>query len=195
MIGEHRIITYGLTKEQNELVKQVVPKKDYELMDTDVFTDVIAVYACAIIINTEGLPCDDYDTFVLYLSEVGDCTDTTTIWLGGTKPPKGLKSVKHYKDFEKVKDNLKYILLTAHSKSQKSADYSKKLAEGLMILSLIRKRPGITTRELSEETDIKTRNVQRYIAALQAAGEWIEYDYKGKGWQLTDGISLLFGDE
>ena len=89
---------------------------------------------------------------------------------------------------------MKYILLAAHSKSQKNADYSKKLAEGLMVLSLIRKYPGITTNEISEKTDIKVRNVQRYIAALQATGEWIEYDYKEKGWKLTDGISILFGD-
>lgn len=194
MIGEHRITTYGLTEEQNEIVRQSFPKKDYELLNTDVFTDVVAVYASAIIVNTEELTCDDYDTFVLYLSEVGDCTDTTTIWLGRTKPPKALKTVKHYINFDEVKENLKYILLTAHSKSQKSADYSKKLAEGLMVLSLIRKYPGITTNELSEKTDIKVRNVQRYIAALQATGEWIEYDYKGKGWRLTDGISILFGD-
>lgn len=194
MIGEHRIITYGITDEQNEIVRQAFPKKDYELLDTDVFTDVIAIYASAIIVNTEELTCDDYDTLVLYLSEVGDCTDTTTIWLGRTKPPKGLKSVKYYTNFEEVKDNMKYILLAAHSKSQKNADYSKKLAEGLMVLSLIRKHPGITTNEISEKTDIKVRNVQRYIAALQATGEWIEYDYKEKGWKLTDGISILFGD-
>lgn len=194
MIGEHRITTYGLTGEQNEIVKQSFPRRDYELFNTEVFTDVIAVYACAIIVNTEELTCDDYDTLVLYLSEVGDCTDTTTIWLGSAKPPKGLRTVKYYESFDAVKDNLKYMLLTAHSKSQKTADYSKKLAEGLMVLSLIRKYPGITTAKISEKTEIKVRNVQRYIAALQATGEWIEYDYKDKGWKLTDGISILFGD-
>ena len=194
MIGEHRIITFGLTDEQNEIVRQAFPKKDYELHNTDFFTDVIAIYAVAVIVNTEKLTCDDYDTLVLYLSEVGYCTDTTTIWLGRTKPPKGLKSVKHYNSFDEIRENLKYVLLSAHTRSQKATDYSKKLAEGLMVLSLIRKYPGITTNEISEKTDIKVRNVQRYIAALQATGEWIEYDYKGKGWKLTDGISLLFGD-
>ena len=194
MIGEHRIITYGLTVEQNEIVKQALPKKDYDLYNCSFFTDVIALYSVAIIINTEELACDDYDTFVSFLSEVGDCTDTTTIWLGRTKPPKGLKSVKYYSNFDEISENLKYILLSAHTKSQKTADYSKKLAEGLMVLSLIRKHPGITTSEISEKTDIKIRNVQRYIAALQATGEWIEYDYKDKGWKLTDGVSILFGD-
>ena len=168
--------------------------KDYELDNTDCFTDVIAIYAVVIIINTEELTCDDYEALVIFLSEVGDCTDTTTIWLGHTKPPKGLKSVKHYLNFDEIKDNLKYILLTAHTKSKKTAEYSKKLAEGLMVLSIIRKYPGITTKEISKSTNINARNVQRYIAALQAIGEWIEYDYKKKGWKLTDGISILFGD-
>lgn len=194
MIGENRIITYGLTDEQNKIVRQAFPKKDYELLDADVFTDVIAVYASAIIVNTDELTCDDYDTLVLYLLEVGDCTDTTTIWLGRTKPPKSLKTVKYHSNFEEIEENLKYILLAAHSKSKKAADYSKKLAAGIMVLSLIRRYPGITTKEISKKTEIKERTVQRYIAALQATGEWIMYDYNIKGWKLMDGVSILFGD-
>ena len=38
------------------------------------------------------------------------------------------------------------------------------------------------------------RTVQRYIAALQATGEWIEYDRTLKGWGLQKGVSILFGD-
>ena len=38
------------------------------------------------------------------------------------------------------------------------------------------------------------RTVQRHIATLQAAGEWIEYDTKKRGWQLQYGVSILFGD-
>lgn len=194
MTVKYRILTYGLTTEQNEVVKLLRPSKNYEVLDTDAFTDILAIYASAVIVNTEKLACDEYNTLVEYLSDVGDCTDTTTIWLGKAKPPKSLKSVKYYENFDMASKNLKYILLQAHKKINDSADYSKRLAEALMVLSLIRKHPGISTRELSENTEINIRTVQRYIATLQATGEWIEYDYKVRGWRLTDGISILFGD-
>ena len=47
---------------------------------------------------------------------------------------------------------------------------------------------------LSEELEISQRSVQRYIATLKAAGEWIEYDKILKGWKLTDRKSVLWGD-
>ena len=83
---------------------------------------------------------------------------------------------------------------SAHSKSQKAASFSKKLADGIKILSFIRNRPGITTRELSETMELSQRTIQRYIASLQAAGEWIEYNRAKKGWELQEGKSTLFGD-
>ena len=63
-----------------------------------------------------------------------------------------------------------------------------------MILSLIRSHPGIKTQELVDKLEMPTRTIQRYISALQAAGEWIEYDTHTRGWQLQYGISILFGD-
>lgn len=72
--------------------------------------------------------------------------------------------------------------------------YSKKLSNGISIISHIRKSPGISTEKLAELLEVSVRTVQRYIAALQAAGEWIEYDRKRKRWILHDGMSVLFGD-
>ena len=85
-------------------------------------------------------------------------------------------------------------LLSAHSRSRKSYEYSEKLVNGLKILSLIRKRPGISTQTLTELTELSLRNVQRYISALQATGEWIEYDRSLRGWKLFQGFSILYGD-
>ena len=62
------------------------------------------------------------------------------------------------------------------------------------ILALIRNHPGITTQKISEIIGLQPRTVQRYIAALQATGEWIEYDRTLKGWGLQKGVSILFGD-
>ncbi len=195
MIGEHRISTFGLTEEQNEYVRRNTPIRNYELFDTDCPTDLIAVSATALIVNASALEQDDLQMIIDYYSEINGCTDETVLWLGEPKPPVSLrKTLKFYESFDAVRDKLRYILLSAHSKSKKAADYSKKLADGIQILSLIRNRPGITTQEISETMELQPRTVQRYIAALQATGEWIEYDRTLKGWGLQKGISILFGD-
>ena len=90
--------------------------------------------------------------------------------------------------------DMKYHLLSAHGKSKKAKDFSKKIAECLMILSLIRSHPNIRTQELADKLEIPTRTIQRYISALQAAGEWIAYDTHKRGWRLQYGISVLFGN-
>lgn len=110
-------------------------------------------------------------------------------------PPRHLRAkFKCYENFEELATNLQYHLLSAHSKSKKAKDFSKKMADCLMILSLIRSHPGIKTQDLVDKLEIPTRTIQRYISTLQAAGEWIEYDTHKRGWQLQYGISILFGD-
>ena len=195
MRSEHRIITFGLTDEQNELVKANVPAKDYEVFDTDAPTDLIAIGSIAMIIQASELDEDSVGMLFDYYTQINGCTDETVIWLGTPAPPKELqKFFKCYPSFTDIEDKLKYLLLNAHSKSKKAAEYSEKLVNGLLILSIIRKKSGVTTKELSEKTGLPIRSVQRYIAALQATGEWIEYDRMLKGWKLFHGISMLFGD-
>ena len=195
MIGEHRITTYGLTDDENRLVEKNFPSSDYELLDTDAPTDMIAISASAIIINAAALATDDWEMLCDYYKEVLPSTDETVIWLGEPKPPKELtKYIKCYNSFDAISDKLKYILLTAHTKSKKAADYSKRLTEGIMILDLIRKKPGIKTQEIADTMELSLRSVQRYIASLQATGEWIDYDHRLKGWKLFHGSSILFGD-
>ena len=195
MRSEHRIITFGLTDEQNELVKANVPAKDYEVFDTDAPTDLIAIGSIAMIIQASELDEDSVGMLFDYYTQINGCTDETVIWLGTPEPPKELqKFFKCYPSFTDIEDKLKYLLLNAHSKSKKAAEYSEKLVNGLLILSIIRKKSGVTTKELSEKTGLPIRSVQRYIAALQATGEWIEYDRMLKGWKLFHGISMLFGE-
>ena len=192
---EHRIITFGLTDEQNESVKENIPARDYEVFDTDAPTDILAISGIAIIIKASALDEDSVGMLFDYYTEVNGCTDETVIWLGAPKPTKDLqKLMKCYPSFEDIEDKLKYLLLTAHSRSKKAGEYSEKLVYGLRILSIIRNSPGVTTKELAEKTELPIRSVQRYIAALQAAGEWIEYDRTLKGWQLFHGVSSLFGE-
>ena len=192
---DHRILTFGLTEAQNAWVEENLPTRDYEVFDTDAPTDVIAIGCEAMIVNASAMEQDDADMIFGYYQEVNGCTDETILWLGEPKPPKELrKFFKCYDSFDAIKDKLKYLLLTAHSKSKKAHEYSEKLVNGLKILALIRKHPGISTQKLSELTELPLRSVQRYITALQATGEWIEYDRTLRGWKLFHGVSILYGD-
>lgn len=192
---EQRIITFGLTEEENEIVKKNIPSQDYEVFDTDAPTDLIAIGCVAMIVQASALDEDSIGMLFDYYGDVNGCTDETVIWLGEPEAPKELrKFFKCYGGFVDIQDKLRYLLLNAHSKSKKAREYSEKLVYGLRILSNIRNHPGITTKKLAEDTELTVRSVQRYIAALQATGEWIEYDRKAKGWKLLDGVSILFGD-
>ena len=195
MRGEHRILTFGLTADENEVVRANVPARDYEVFDTDAPTDLIAISGVATIIRASVLDDDGMGILFDYYTQINGCTDETVIWLGAPKPPKELqKFFKCYPSFADVGDKLKYLLLSAQSRCRKASEYSEKLVNGLLILSIIRKKPGVSTKTLSEELRLPVRSVQRYIGALQAAGEWIEYDRTRKGWKLFQGISVLFGD-
>lgn len=191
---EQRIITSGLTQEQNDFVMSCLPNRSIEVLTADAISDLMALNHAAAIVNGRALEEDPAPLFSYY-RDVKDCTDETVIWLGDPLPPTDLrKFIKCYRSFEEVRDKLKYLLLGALAKSRKAVEYSTKLVIGLKILSLIRNCPGISTKELAERVSVPTRTVQRTIAALQAAGEWIEYDRSLRGWKLFDGVSILFGD-
>lgn len=195
MMQDYRINTFGLTQKQNQFVSANLPVRDCELYIADTPTDLIAINCEAMIVNAAAMEQDDADMIFGYYQEVNGCTDETILWLGEPMPPKvARKFFKCYDSFDAIKDKLKYLLLSAHSRSRKSYEYSEKLVNGLKILSLIRKRPGISTQTLAELTELPLRSVQRYIAALQATGEWIEYDRALRGWKLFHGISILYGD-
>ena len=195
MSRDYRINTFGLTEEQNAHVKANLPSHDCELYIADDPTDLIAINCEAMIVNASAMEQDSADMIFDLYTQIDGCTDEAVLWLGEPKPPKELqKFFKCYDSFEAISDKLKYLLLTAHSKSKKTREYSEKLVNGLKILALIRKHPGISTQKLSELTELPLRSVQRYIAALQATGEWIEYDRSLRGWKLFHGISMLYGE-
>lgn len=147
------------------------------------------------IVNASAMEQDDANMIFGYYQEVNGCTDETILWLGEPMPPKAArKFFKCCPDFDAITDKLKYLLLSAHSRSRKSYEYSEKLVNGLKILFLIRKHPGISTQTLTELTELPLRNVQRYISALQVTGEWTEYDRSLRGWKLFQGFSILYGD-
>lgn len=190
-----KVITFGLDRVQNDLIKDSFPAKGYELLETTEIIDLIAVPATVLVINSEALDEDSRNLIFEYYTEIGAYMDETVFWIGSRKPPYHVRSrFKCYERFEYFASDLKYHLLNSHRKKKKVKGFSKQLSDSLTILSSIRSHPGIRTQELSEKLELPIRTIQRYIAALQATGEWIEYDTKKRGWQLQNGISILFGD-
>ena len=76
---EHRITTFGLTEEQNALVQDSIPAKDYEVFDTDAFTDLIAIGHVALILNADMLSDDEREMLCGFYEDVGSCSDETLI--------------------------------------------------------------------------------------------------------------------
>jgi hypothetical protein len=193
IVPDDRVMTFGLTKMQNESVGKVLPIKECELYVTDVPEDLIAISASAVIINAEKLSKSNVDMMFDYYTEIGKSADETVYWIGVPEPPKQLqKVIRTYSCFDELSVELKYQLLTAYRKSRKAKDFSRKMADCIKIISLVKARPGIKTQEIAERLEVSTRTVQRYISTLQVAGEGIEYDNTKKGWFLPGNYSILF---
>ncbi len=186
--------TFGLSDRENAVVKANLPIKSCEIMDTDCFSDIVAISEMAIIVKWKKLSEDDRDLLIGFYSEIAPFAETM-ILIGNPDIPEDLKKhVSIYKSFEELSSNIKYVLLGAYRKTKKNDNFSSTLAYAIMILSQIRNTPFITTKELAEKLELSERTIQRYIETLRVAGEWIVYDTSRKGWQLCDGRSILWGD-
>lgn len=188
------IATFGLDEEENAYIEKYLPQKECEIMDTDVVTDIVASSEFAVIVRADAMSQPDMELLYDYYGEVAPLSETV-IFIGDVTIPANLKNhIAVYKDFDTLKENLKYILLSAYRKQKKSENFSATLANAILILSTIRRQPYITSAELAEKLEISPRSVQRYIETLRVAGEWIEYDTTHKGWYLQVGKSVLWGD-
>lgn len=120
-----------LDAKQNQFVSANLPVRDCELYIADTPTDLIAINCEAMIVNASAMEQNDADMIFGYYQEVNGCTDETIIWLDEPKPPKELrKFFKCYNSFDAIKDKLKYLLLTAHSKSKKRTSTAKSWSTG-----------------------------------------------------------------
>lgn len=190
----YNVFAYGFTPDEENIMRKVLPAKESYLTSADCFTDLIAVNSYAILINVPAVSFEDWDMLWEYYLEI-DVVPETVVLVGDGIVPKRLKGrIQVYPDFETLREKLKYILLSAYRKSKKAETFSSTLANAILILSQIRLSPGVTTAQLAERLGLSKRSIQRYIESLRVAGEWIEYDRSLKGWALTEGKSLLWGD-
>lgn len=185
---------YGLSEDQVGIIRENIPTKKCEVMDTDCFSDIVACVEMADVIMWDKLTEDDKELLIEFYTEIAPFSETM-ILIGEPDIPDDLrKEVSIYPTFEEFSANAKYVLLGAYRRSKKSENFSATLANSIMILSMMRKKPYVTTKEIAERLELSERTVQRYIETLRVAGEWIEYDISHKGWTLQEGKSILWGD-
>lgn len=188
------IAVFGFNDLELEMIIREIPVSDAEVLKVECATDLIAIDHLALIISLEVLSVDEWDMIIQFYTEIGSFSETVVI-IGAGELPRGLnEKFKHYPNFEKLIANLKYIVLTAYKRKKKNENFSKSIANAITILSLIRSKPGVTTKEISEKIELSERTILRYIETLKAAGEWIEYDPSLKGWKLGCEKSLLMNE-
>ncbi len=175
---------YGLSEDQVSIIKENIPTKKCEVLDTDCFSDIVACVEMAIVIMWDKLTEDDKSLLIEFYTEIAPFSETM-ILIGEPDIPDDLrKAVSIYPTFDEFSANAKYVLLGAYRHSKKSENCSSTLSNSIMILSMMRKKPYVTTKELAERLELSERTVQRYIETLRVAGEWIEYDVSHRGWIL-----------
>ena len=189
------IIVFGF-EEELDFIESIVPWKGTAIIDTDCPTDLIAVGCYASITNLSRIKDEGLQILYDYYLSVLDPAEVP-IFIGTPKlpiPKELVNVIALYESMEKAKGKLKYDLLAAYRKQKKSVTFSRTISNALVVLTQIRKHPGITTEKLSAILELSTRTIQRYIESLRIAGEWILYDSSMKGWKLMDGKSILFGE-
>lgn len=101
---EGRIITFGLTKEENSCLKILLHNKNLEIYPTDIASDLVAILATAIIVNATTLEVDDFNLLENYYTEVDTEADEIIFWLGSPKPSIELQTL--FKCFDRFEDIL-----------------------------------------------------------------------------------------
>ena len=189
------IIVYGFDEEL-DFIESIVPRKGTAILDTDCTTDLIAIGCYASITNLSKIEDEELQIlYDFYLDVLDPIEVPILIGIPSLPVPTQLSNVfVLYESFEKAKEKLKYDLLAAYRRQKKNTTFSRTIANALVVLTQIRKHPGVTTEKLSEILELSPRTIQRYIESLRIAGEWITYNPSKKGWELQDGKSILFGD-
>ena len=112
--------TFGLSDEQISSVESNLPIKSCEIMDTDCFTDIVAISEMAIIVIWEKLSDDDRNLLIEFYSEIAPFSETM-ILIGDVNIPEELKKyVSIYDSFDAFLVNMKYVLLGAYRRSKKT---------------------------------------------------------------------------
>lgn len=106
-----RIITFGLTEEENSYLKILLHNKNFEIYSTDIASDLVALLATAIIVNAAKLEVDDFSLLENYYTEVSEEANEIVFCIGSPLPSLKLQSVfKCHNKFDDIVPEIKKVL-------------------------------------------------------------------------------------
>ncbi len=171
------IMMYGLTAGQIEIMMRELTQCDYRYAEC--WQDVIAIPADLVIVNPTEVSLEGIDVLAQFYREIEPSAERLVLTAPCEKLEKN-KNVEFIENLFERPDRIRGVALRYLHETIKDVDYSRKLVLGLTIMRAICKYPGITTKEISEMTELSIRSVKRYIDALRMAGA--DIDYVKKGW-------------
>ena len=191
------VLIYGISEKQSALLMNNLPATNIDVIDcSECFTDLIATNYIAVVIN----PADLSTEHIAYFNEMVEnfiITKEKILFVANhpilNELSHDIKYTVFSDDFD-FEAKIKYILLDALREEKKVKTYSDTISQTIRVLSEIRRKPYITTNQLSTIIERTPRTVQRYINTLICAGEFIECDRKKKGWYIFENKSVLWGD-
>ena len=92
-----RVMTFGLSETELEILHHSLLSKNTEVFDTDVATDLVAVAAEVIIIKADALDKEGRELLLDYYNEVADYSDEVVFWIG--EPCMSKKLINRFRIF------------------------------------------------------------------------------------------------
>ncbi|MBE7009672.1 MAG: hypothetical protein E7422_11300 [Ruminococcaceae bacterium] len=184
-----RVLTFGLSEEENAFLEKHLPNKQCELMPTDFVTDLYAYKSVAVIIRAQALSARGLHELESYYRELEN-TPTLILWLGEPKLSARLMRMTHYYDaLDDLRDELKSLLTASYKQINEIRTMREELTLTIRVLRLIEQYPGIRSRAIAETLSISKRSVQRYIHVLRCADDSVQYDASVHGWVVGASFS------
>lgn len=173
----HVILVYGLNANQIGMMMRELSEHDYRYAKC--WQDVIAIPADLVIVNPKKVSAEGLEVLAQFYKEIEPSPERLIL----SEPCEILEKISNVEYIENLFEEpyrIRTVALRCLHETVKDVDYSRKLVLGLTIMRFICKYPGITTKEISEITELSQRSVKRYIDALRTAGA--DIDFEGKGW-------------
>ena len=172
-----KVIIYGLSAEEENIIR--TSGLQCEWLVYDVYQDVLAHYADLTIINPHALDEEGRSCLNEYFHEI-DPVDEKVIMTKDAPDFRNISFVEIIPDFFDFPDSISLIIMKNLKETKRDVDFSRRIMYAIKIMRLIEDNPGITTKEISNRTELSERSVKRYIRSIQTADVMIEY--RNKGW-------------